>query len=145
MNRAACVGRGLIYANALEFGLKLAETCYVVAERFSAADFLHGPIALLEPGFPLFVFAPPGVTEPLVDTLLERASAAQADILVFGESARGKYQTVLLPPTHPGQPADLYSPIPYIIPAQLFAAHLSTAKGLDADRPRTLSKVTKTI
>jgi glucosamine--fructose-6-phosphate aminotransferase (isomerizing) len=148
MNRAACVGRGLNYANALEFGLKLAETCYVVAERFSAADFLHGPIALLEPEFPLFVFAPPGVTEALVDELLGRASAAKADVMVFTEAAHpcsGKYRCILLPPSPSGTPADLYSAIPYIIPAQLFAAHLAAAKGLDADRPRTLSKITKTV
>ena len=58
MTRAVTVGRGLNYANALEFGLKLMETCYVVAERFSAADLMHGPIALVERAFPVFVFAP---------------------------------------------------------------------------------------
>ena len=130
---------------ALEFGLKLAETSYVVAERFSAADFLHGPIALLEPGFPLFVFAPPGVTEKLINTVLERAQQAKADVLAFTEATRSNTATLILPPTHPGMPADLYSPIPYIIPAQLFAAHLASAKGLDADRPRTLSKITRTV
>ena len=45
MTRAVTVGRGLNYANALEFGLKLMETCYVVTERFSSADLMHGPIA----------------------------------------------------------------------------------------------------
>jgi len=55
-------GRGLNYANALEFGLKLMETCYVVTERFSSADLMHGPIALAEHGFPVFAFAPSGVT-----------------------------------------------------------------------------------
>jgi len=59
MRHAVVVGRGLNYANAFEFSLKLMETCYVMAERFSAADFLHGPIALVEPGFPVFAFAPP--------------------------------------------------------------------------------------
>src|ERR1017187_2479756 len=62
MNRAAVVGRGLNYANAFEFALKLMETCQVAAERFSSADFLHGPIALAEPSFPVFAFAPSGVT-----------------------------------------------------------------------------------
>ena len=56
MTRAVTVGRGLNYANALEFGLKLMETCYVVAERFSAADLMHGPIALVERAFPGFRF-----------------------------------------------------------------------------------------
>src|SRR6202789_2111235 len=66
MTRAVVVGRGLNYANALEFGLKLMETCYVVAERFSAADLMHGPIAMVERSFPVFVFAPAGVTWPSI-------------------------------------------------------------------------------
>ena len=60
MNHAIVVGRGLNYANAFELSLKMMETCYVVAERFSGADFLHGPIALVERAFPVFVFSPPG-------------------------------------------------------------------------------------
>ena len=52
MRHAVVVGRGLNYANAFELALKMMETCYVVAERFSSADFLHGPIALVEQGFP---------------------------------------------------------------------------------------------
>src|SRR5215831_13493883 len=62
MHHAVVVGRGLNYANAFEFALKLMETCYVVAERFSAADLLHGPIAMVESGFPAFLFTPAGVT-----------------------------------------------------------------------------------
>src|SRR5262249_24254532 len=60
MEQCVVVGRGLNYANAFEFAIKLMETCYVVAERFSGADFLHGPIAMIDRGFPVFVFAPPG-------------------------------------------------------------------------------------
>src|SRR3984957_16121022 len=62
MDHAVVVGRGLNYANAFEFALKMMETCYVVAERFSSADFLHGPIAMVEASFPVFLFAPSGVT-----------------------------------------------------------------------------------
>jgi len=62
MRHAVVVGRGLNYANAFEMSLKLMETCYVVAERFSTADFMHGPIALVEQNFPVFAFAPPGKT-----------------------------------------------------------------------------------
>ena len=50
------------YANAFEFSLKFMETCYMVAERFSSADFLHGPIAMIERDFPVILFAPPGKT-----------------------------------------------------------------------------------
>jgi len=73
MNNAVVVGRGLNYANAFEFALKMMETCYVVAERFSSADFLHGPIALVEQGFPVFAFAPPGK-----DVEIDERDAGQA-------------------------------------------------------------------
>src|SRR5689334_11592098 len=53
MERCVVVGRGLNYANAYEFAIKMMETCYVVAERFSSADFLHGPIAMVEHKFPV--------------------------------------------------------------------------------------------
>ena len=72
MDHAVVVGRGLNYANAFEFALKLMETCYVVAERFSSADFLHGPIALVEPNFPVFVFAPPGMTWPSIGETIDK-------------------------------------------------------------------------
>ena len=58
MHHAVVVGRGLNYANTFEFALKMMETSYVVAERFSSADFLHGPIAMVEPNFPAFFFRP---------------------------------------------------------------------------------------
>ena len=76
MRHAVVVGRGLNYANAFEFALKLMETCYVVAERFSSADFLHGPIALVEPSFPVFAFAPPGVTWPSIGETLWKSCKA---------------------------------------------------------------------
>src|SRR6266404_7042276 len=83
MTRAVTVGRGLNYANALEFGRKLMETCYVVAERFSAADLMHGPIALVERSFPVFVFAPGGVTWPSVSLVLDRLQQLKAETLII--------------------------------------------------------------
>ena len=75
MHHAVAVGRGLNYANALEFALKMKETSYVVAEGFSPADFLHGPIAMVEPGFPAFLFAPSGATWPSMEEMLKRLRA----------------------------------------------------------------------
>jgi glutamine---fructose-6-phosphate transaminase (isomerizing) len=152
MTRAVTVGRGLNYANALEFGLKLMETCYVVAERFSAADLMHGPIALVERAFPVFVFAPSGVTWPSISSALDRLQELKAEILVITDlrnaDARSKAARVIYLPALPGFEtaiADLYTPIPYIVPAQLFAAHLASIKGLNADSPRTLTKITRTL
>jgi glucosamine--fructose-6-phosphate aminotransferase (isomerizing) len=152
MSRAVTVGRGLNYANALEFGLKLMETCYVVAERFSAADLMHGPIALVERAFPVFVFAPAGVTWPSMSRVLDRLQELKAETLVITDprnsEAHDKAARLIQIPKAPGPgepPEDLYTPIPYIVPAQLFAAHLAALKGLNPDLPRTLNKITRTM
>lgn len=152
MGKAVVMGRGLNYANAYEFALKLMETCYVVAERFSSADFLHGPIAMIESSFPALLFAPPGVTWPGSREMILKLQALRADITVItdrrnAEAARMVPRQIVLPmePLPTGVLEDLYTPIPYIVPAQVFAACLAAQKGLNPDRPRTLSKVTQTL
>jgi len=153
MTDAVVVGRGLNYSNAFEFGLKLMETCYVVAERFSGADFLHGPIALVERAFPVLVFAPPGPTLASTAEMITKLRKLEAETLVITAaahkdmiaSATRAISVRARIPSESGCPADLFTPIPYIIPAQLFAAFLAQHKGLNPDRPRTLSKVTKTL
>jgi glucosamine--fructose-6-phosphate aminotransferase (isomerizing) len=150
MDHAVVVGRGLNYSNTFEFALKMMETCYVVAERFSSADFLHGPIAMVEQSFPVFLFAPGGVTWPSIREMVEKLAALKAETLVITdrgnrEAVAQAGRKVVLPLDLGGEPTDLYTPIPYIIPAQMFAACLAEEKGLDPDRPRTLSKVTRTL
>jgi glucosamine--fructose-6-phosphate aminotransferase (isomerizing) len=146
MDHAVVVGRGLNYSTAFEFALKMMETCYVVAERFSSADFLHGPIALVEPNFPVFLFAPSGVTWPSIGEMIDKLRGLKAETVVITDSgnreAPGKAtRTIRLP----RKLDELFTPIPYIVPAQIFAASLAAEKGLDPDRPRTLSKVTQTL
>ena len=145
---AVVVGRGLNYANAFELSLKMMETCYVIAERFSGADFLHGPIALVERAFPVFVFASPGPTRDATADTLRRLGRLEAETIVIGERCSAATRSIPISggasvPT--GCPADLLTPIPYIIPAQLFCAFLAEPKGLDPDHPRTLTKVTRTV
>src|SRR5262245_12154352 len=144
MNNCVVVGRGLNYANAYEFAIKLMETCYVVAERFSGADFLHGPIAMIDRGFPVFIFAPPGPTLKGMMSLLDKLNQLGAETIVISSQASAikSASRVLKVPRHINE---VLSPIPYIIPAQLFAALLAEAKGLTPDQPRALSKVTKTV
>jgi len=144
MENCVVVGRGLLYANSYEMALKLMETCYVVAERFSSADFLHGPLAIVERHFPIFVFAPPGVTLRGVEELLERLRELRADALAFTSDDRIAglcTRAIRMSP----DVSEVLAPIPYIIPAQLFAALLADAKGLDPDAPRSLAKVTRTL
>ena len=146
MNHAAVIARGLNYANAFEFSLKMMETSYVVAERFSAADFLHGPIAIVDRDFPIFLFCPAGPVWPSMKETLEKLKARLADAVVITDR-RNKEASLLATETIrvPVLLRELYTPIPYVIPAQLFAAALAKAKGLDADRPRGLRKVTQNL
>ncbi len=146
MNHAVVVGRGLNYSNAFEFALKMMETCYVVAERFSSADFMHGPIAMVETNFPMFLFAPSGPTWPSMQEMLVRLKSLQAETLVITDKKNkipeGSATRIV---RLPFAVDELLTPIPYIIPAQLFAAHLAAEKNLNPDQPRTLSKVTLTM
>ena len=157
MDQALVVGRGLNYSNAFEFALKLMETCYVVAERFSSADLLHGPIAMLEAAFPVFLFAPPGVTWAGLAQLMERLVQIETETLIITDRSQTAAvkrfgpdrlsNSIILPLDLAAKrgPQDLYTPLPYIIPAQLFAAALAEVKGLDPDSPRALTKITQTV
>lgn len=144
MENCVVVGRGLAYGNAYELALKLMETCYVVAERFSSADFLHGPLAMIERHFPVILFAPPGVMLPGVKKLIESLRELHADMLAITSDldvASACSRAIIMP----REIDEFLAPIPYIIPGQLFAALLAEAKGLNPDAPRSLSKVTRTL
>lgn len=144
MDNCVVVGRGMNYGNSYELALKLMETCYVVAERFSSADFFHGPLAIVERRFPVILFAPAGVTKPSSLELIHRLKELEADCLAITNDPEVASMSPLSLDLSPDMD-ELLSPIPFIVPAQLFAAMLSEAKGLDPDAPRSLSKVTKTI
>jgi len=144
MEHCVVVGRGVNYGNAFEFSLKLMETCYVIAERFSAADFLHGPIALIERDFPAFIFAPPGKTFKAMAELAGRLRKLRAEVVaITGPKARIPDATRVI--RVPGNIPEVYTPIPYIVPGQLFAALLAEVKGIDPDQPRSLHIVTQTV
>jgi glutamine---fructose-6-phosphate transaminase (isomerizing) len=153
MDHTVVVGRGLNYSNTFEFALKLMEACYVVAERFSSADLMHGPIAMVDADFPLFLFTPPGATWPSLRDMLDKLDTLKAETLTITdlsntEAVARKGRAIVVPARlacKGAMPADLLTPIPYIIPAQLFAACLADQKGLNPDRPRTLEKVTLTM
>ncbi|WP_211223686.1 SIS domain-containing protein [Massilia niastensis] len=133
------VGRGISFPVALESALKFKETSALQAEAFSGAEIKHGPMALIEDGYPLLIFATRG--------------PAQAGLVALADEMRGRGARVLL-----AAPADIASrdltlptaaipdldPIAAIQAFYVMAAKLSKARGLDPDRPRHLSKVTKT-
>ena len=143
MENCVVVGRGMNYGNSYELALKLMESCYVVAERFSSADFFHGPLAIVERRFPVIMFGPSGVTKKSSVDLLEELRDLHADSLTItndDDIAALSRNSLRMP-----QMDEFLTPIPFIVPAQLFAALLSEAKGIDPDAPRSLKKVTKTI
>jgi glucosamine--fructose-6-phosphate aminotransferase (isomerizing) len=144
MRQCVVVGRGLNYANALELALKLMETCYVVAERFSSADFLHGPIALVERDFPVIMLMPPGKTFKELKRLVHRLHGLRAETLAITSAGVKLPETARLIGV-PGSIPEIYSPIPYIVPGQLIAEALAQVKGIDPDKPRSLQIVTRTI
>lgn len=141
--RIVVLGRGYNFATAFEAALKLKETCYTAAEAYSWADFLHGPIALLEPGFPVLVAAPTGIAATdvaaIVDTLRVRGALVS---LISGDEALLARADLPLPlgATTP----EWLSPLCAVIPAQLLALATAEAQGGDPDRPRGLAKVTLT-
>lgn len=144
MENCVVVGRGFNYGNSYELALKLMETCYVVAERFSSADFFHGPLAIVERRFPVILFAPEGVTRQGTADLLERLKELHADSLLItndpGLASLSSHRLLMN-----SEIDEILSPIPFIVPGQLFAALLADAKGLDPDTPRSLSKITRTL
>lgn len=141
----ACVvlGRGYNYATAFEIALKLKELTYVLAEPYSTADFLHGPVALVENGFPVLAVNPQGKIAPEMTAFLRKLKARRPRLIVLSSlpEALALADTPLpLPPNVP----EWLSPIVSVIPGQLFALGLALAKGLDPDHPRGLHKITRT-
>lgn len=143
MEVCAVLGRGFNQATAFEWALKLQELTHVVAQPFSTADFLHGPIAVLEPGYPVLAIAARGPAIDDVVDVLDRCRQAGASLVVIGNDRR-------LSDMAPGaleldpEVDEWLSPIPAVVLGQLFAYHLTVAKGLDPEQPRGLHKVTRT-
>ncbi|HEY7702962.1 MAG TPA: SIS domain-containing protein [Candidatus Limnocylindrales bacterium] len=143
-DRLLVLARGYEYATAREWALKLKELARVFADPYSAADFEHGPLALLEPGVPVLATVRPGPTAAPLVALLERLrTELDADIAVVSDQADGLAQARWPLALAAGTPEWL-GPIVSIVVGQLHAMHLTRARGLDPERPRNLGKVTRT-
>jgi glucosamine--fructose-6-phosphate aminotransferase (isomerizing) len=138
-DRLFVIGRGTGLAIAMEAALKFKETCNIQAEAFSGAEVKHGPMALVEEGYPLLVFAPRG--------------PAQAGLIALAAEMRDRGARVLLaaPLGTPGAELPLVQtahedldPIAAVQSFYPMVEALARARGLDPDQPRHLAKVTKT-
>lgn len=143
MGPCVVLGRGFQYSTVHEWSLKLKELAYVLADPYSSADFQHGPIALIEEGFPVLAVATDG---PVCDGVFELCARLRAergaDVLVVTDRPNAATQplsTVQIPAA-----PEWLAPILAILPGQLFSEHLARARGLDPDRPRGLRKITTT-
>jgi glucosamine--fructose-6-phosphate aminotransferase (isomerizing) len=144
MDQCVVLGRGFNYATAFEWSLKLKELTYVVAQPYSSADFLHGPIALVSSGFPVFAVAPEGEVMEDISVLLKRLKDAHRAELFLISDNQDLLQIADCPLPLPQGIPEWLSPLAAIIPAQLFSYHLTLIKGIDPDMPRGLTKVTLT-
>ena len=142
MRNCVVVGRGYNYSTSFEIALKLKELTYTLVEPYSAADFLHGPVSLIEPGFPVIVVASSGVLATEMQSLVKQLSALEAELLCVSsdeavlERGRSSFPFPHVP--------DWLSPLLAVVPGQLLALYLALARDFDPDRPRGLSKVTET-
>lgn len=144
MDQCVVLGRGFNYATAYEWALKLKEMAYVVADPYSSADFRHGPIAVVDRGFPVMAIAPQGaVFEDMLEVIEKLADEYRAELMVI--SNRPDVLDLADSPVHvPQAVSEWLSPLVTIVPAQLFSYHLTHIKGYDTEVPRGLSKVTLT-
>ncbi len=144
MRECVVIGRGYNYATAFELALKLKELTYTFAEPYSSADFLHGPLALIEHGFPAIVVAPSGSPLPEIQNFIRTLQEFRAEIIAISDDV----DTLALadvPIALPQPVPEWLSPIATIVPGQLFAMHLAHIRNYDPDQPRGLNKVTETV
>ncbi len=143
MQRCVVVGRGYNYATAFETALKLKEMTYTIVEPYSSADFLHGPLAMIEQGFPVLVIAPSGVMAAEMADFVRTLQERQAEVIAISD-ADELLALARVPLVLPSPVPEWLSPITAIIPGQLLAMHLAHTRGNDIDSPRGIHKVTET-
>jgi len=138
------LGRHVGFPVALEGALKLKELAYIHAEGFAAGELKHGPIALIEPGQPVFVVVPsplgPESIHSKVISNIQEIRARGARTIVIAEEGDEDVvpyaEEIIRVPRTPA----LLAPLVTVVPLQVFACELATAKGLDVDQPRNLAK-----
>jgi len=135
------LGRGINVATALEGRLKLLEITYIPSLAFSAAESKHGPISIVEKGVPVIFIAPKDSTrKEIVGNIMEMKARGAEIIALCEEDDRELIGLVDHHIPMPKGVPDILSPIPYVVPLQLFAYYVAVERGLDPDKPRNLAK-----
>lgn len=141
MDRCIVIGRGFNYPSAIEFSLKLKETSYIFSESFSSADFLHGPLVLVSPQMPIFIFVPSGPSYKHLKEVIGILEEKNTEVFSFSfERLKEERLSFVLP----FKVDEVLSPLLFAPAFQIFANRLAVEKGINPDNPRYLKKVTIT-
>ncbi len=137
------IGRHVGYPIALEGALKLKEIAYLHAEGFAAGELKHGPIAIINPGLPVFAVVPPEGRDQLHDKVVSNIQEVRArgartiTIAERDDQEVHQFSEVVIPLP---KVSTLLQPVLAVVPLQLFACEIATLLGNDVDQPRNLAK-----
>ena len=143
MEYCVVIGRGYNYATAFELALKMKELTYSIVVPYSSADFLHGPMAVVDTGFPVIVVAPSGILLSEMRDFIAQLHERRAETIVISDDEEA-IDEARIPLRLPHSVPEWLSPMVTIIPGQLLALHSAAARDYDIDAPRGLRKVTET-
>ncbi|MGB7261730.1 MAG: SIS domain-containing protein [Albidovulum sp.] len=135
-----CLGRGPAIAISNEAALKFKETCQLHAESYSSAEVLHGPVSIVDQGFPVIALTAKDEAEDMLVQVADEMAAKGASVFVTSPKANSAH---VLPAVRTGHP--LTDPIALIASFYSMVETVATARGINPDAPRHLHKVTETI
>lgn len=139
-NSLYCLGRGPAYAISNEAALKFKETCQLHAESYSSAEVLHGPVSIVDQGFPVLALAAADAAEASLVGVADEIAAKGASVFVTSDKAA---RATLLPVVRSAHP--LTDPIALIVSFYAMVERVAVARGINPDTPRHLRKVTETV
>jgi glucosamine--fructose-6-phosphate aminotransferase (isomerizing) len=142
-SRAIVLGRGFNFSTAEEIALKLTETSYVLARAWSVADFEHGPIAVVEPGFPVLLVGGGGSVHADLQAIATRLVDYGCRVVGLFDGTRAPEGLQAAAVHNSGLPEEL-TPMTLAVLGQLLAHRVAVARGVDPDQPRALHKITRT-
>jgi len=134
------LGRGPAFAISNEAALKFKETTRIHAESYSSAEVLHGPVSIVDPGFPVLAFAAPDAAEPALVAVADQLADKAAAVFVTSNAATRANRLEFVPTGHP-----LTAPVTQIVSFYAMVEKVALARGINPDAPRHLKKVTETI
>jgi glucosamine--fructose-6-phosphate aminotransferase (isomerizing) len=134
------IGRNLGYPTALEGALKLKEISYIHAEGYPGGELKHGPIAMLDSGFPVFAIVPrTSIYDKLISNIQE-VRAREAHVLAVATEGDDEIRALAEEVLYVPQTLEALNPILMVVPLQLFAYYMALERGCDVDQPRNLAK-----